>query len=93
MLHPASTTPPLRGIAPCNEPFGQTTDLPLFIESRTIQQDTKEFAKPTNLISRCLPVSITHVISGIVIPVSAILVANSILTCRTFVKCDFDTHL
>jgi hypothetical protein len=72
-------TTSLRGIALGYEGFHQPTELPLLVESilrELIQVNIVLENQAPHLISRCFPVSMTHVISGIVMPVSAIFVAR-----------------
>lgn len=75
-LHTSSASPALCGIALCDEGFYQSADLAFLVEA-VIESGPRGTwnANDTYRISRCLPVSITQVISGMVIPVSAIFVA------------------
>jgi hypothetical protein len=76
-LYSSSTSTPLSSIAFGNECFHKAADLSLLVESTNISDGyIKRHLLKTNLISRYFPVSITQVISGIVMPVSAILVAK-----------------
>lgn len=77
-LYSSSSSPPLSGIATSNIRFDESAYLPLFIKSVSLISIIYICERIyTNLISRCFPVSITQVMSGIVIPVSAMFVAIS----------------
>jgi hypothetical protein len=72
LLNTTRTTAPLLGIASSNVYVDKTRQLPLLVISCI--STTSNLS--THLISFCLPVSITQVISGIVTPVSAMFVAR-----------------
>ena len=75
------TTASLGSVASCYECFDQSTQLLLLVKPEDMNKKIISIIPVsdvfTHLISRCFPESITQVMSGIVIPVSAILVAGN----------------
>ena len=89
VLNTPCSSPTLSCIAFCDKCLDEATDLSLFIKSKRCQVVIAQIYEKTSryLISRCLPESITHVMSGIVIPVSAILVAGICMHEQNFFVC------
>ena len=75
-LHTPGSTATLCSVTLRDVSLDKSTDLSLLVEpAREVQHANKLARGPSYLISRCLPESMTQVMSGMVIPVSAMFVA------------------
>jgi hypothetical protein len=75
-LHSTGASSSLGSVAFGNKCFHKAAYLSLLIKSNKYVRKANGMICKTNLISRYFPVSITQVMSGIVIPVSAMFVAE-----------------